>query len=66
MFRCTRALKSWGIRRQKTFTGEQRFKDWKAFAERLSGLGKESRRRVLELKEAEEVHMPMDYGLYLL
>lgn len=66
VLRCTRTFESFGVRRQKRFTAEQRFNDWNAFAERLSGLGKESRRRVLELKEAKEVHMPMDYGLYLL
>jgi hypothetical protein len=66
VLRCTSVLESFGIRRRKRFTAEQRFKDWKAFAERLAGQGKESRRRVLELKEAREVHMPMNYGLYLL
>ena len=66
VLRTTKALESFGIRRRKRFTAEQRFNDWKALAERLSGQGKESRRRVLELKEAREVRMPMDYGLYLL
>lgn len=66
VLRSTKALESFGVRRQKEFVAEQRFKDWEAFAARLSGEGEESRRRVLELKGAEEVHMRMDYGLYLL
>ena len=64
--RSTEALESFGIKRRSRFVAEQRFKDWQALADRLTGLGEESRRRVLELKEAKEVHMPMDYCLYLL
>lgn len=66
VLRSTKALESFGIKRKKRFTAEQRFKDWRALADRLTGLGEESRRRVLELKEAKDVHMPMDCCLYLL
>jgi hypothetical protein len=64
--RSTKALGSFGIRRRRKFTAEQRFEDWKALAARLSGQGKESRRRVLGLKGTANVRIRMDYGLYLL
>lgn len=64
--RSTKALESFGIRRQGKFTAEQRFEDWDAFAARLSDEGEESRHRVLELKGQMNVRMRMDYGLYLL
>jgi len=66
VIRSTKALESFGIKRKKRYTAEQRFKDWQAFTDRLTGAGDESRRRVLELKEAKEVRIPMDYCLYLL
>jgi len=61
-----KVMKSFGIRRQQTFTTEQLFEDWKALAARLSGEGEESRRRVLELKGTRGVRIPMDYSLCLL
>ena len=66
VMRSTKVLESYGVRRKKRFTSEAWFKDWQAFADRLTGLGEESRRRVLELKEAKDVRMPMDYCLYLI
>ena len=66
VLRSTEALESFGVRRRRRFTAEQRFKDWKALAARLSGEGEESRRRVLELKGNKDVRMRMDYGIYLL
>ncbi|MDE1858705.1 MAG: class I SAM-dependent methyltransferase [Thaumarchaeota archaeon] len=62
----TETMESFGIRRRSKFTSLQRFKDWKALADRLSGEGEESRRRVLELKDSADVQMAMDYAIYLL
>ena len=62
----TKVMKSFGIKRQRRFTTEQLFEDWKALAARLSGEGEDSRRRVLELKGTRGVRIPMDYGLCLL
>ncbi len=62
----TNAVESFGVRRRKEFVTEQRFEDWNALATRLSGEGKESKRRVLELKRTGEVRMRMDYALFLL
>ena len=64
--RSTRAIEAFGVRRREAFTAEQKFADWKALATRLKGEGKESRRRVLELKGVRDIRMPMDYCLYLL
>jgi predicted RNA methylase len=64
--RSTKAMESFGVRRKRKFTAEQRFEDWKALAERLSGEGEQSRRRVLGLKGTTNLRIRMDYGLYLL
>ena len=64
--RSTRALESFGVRRRKTFSAEQRFADGAALAERLAEEGDESKRRVLGLKGAKDIRIRMDYGLYLL
>ena len=66
VLRSTRAVESSGVRRRKDYVAEQRFDDWNALASRLSGEGKESQRRVLELKGTEDIRMRMDYGLFLL
>jgi SAM-dependent methyltransferase len=64
--RSTKAIESFGVRRRKASAAEQKFEDWQALATRLTGEGEESSRRVLELKEAKEIRMRMDYCLYLL
>ncbi len=64
--RSTQTVESFGPRRSKKFTAEQRFEEWEALADRLSEEGEESRRRVLELKGAKDIRMRMDYGLFLL
>ncbi len=64
--RSTRAIESFGVKRRKAQTAEQRFEDWNALATRLAEEGEESRRRVLELKGVEDIRMQMDYCLYLL
>ncbi len=66
VLRSTGAVESFGVRRRKEFTTEQKFEDWKALAARLAEEGEESRRRVLELKGAKDIRMRMDYGLFLL
>ncbi len=66
VLRSTTTIESFGVRRKRTLTAEQRFKDWKALAARLAGEGKESHRRVLELKGVRDIRMRMNYGLYLL
>ena len=66
VLRSTKALESFGVRRQKRFAAEQWSEDGKALEARLSGEGEESRRRVLELAGTSDVRMQMDYGLYLL
>ena len=64
--RSTRAIESFGVRRKKELSAEQRFEDWSELAARLSGEGAESHRRVNELKGAVDIRMRMDYCLYLL
>jgi SAM-dependent methyltransferase len=64
--RSTKAIESFGVRRRKALTAEQKFEDWQALATRLTGEGEESSRRVQELKGAKDIRMRMDYCLYLL
>jgi SAM-dependent methyltransferase len=64
--RSTKAIQSFGIKREKTLVTEQRFEDGKALAKRLDQVGREARRRIMELKDAKDIRMRMDYGLYLL
>ncbi len=66
VLKSTKTIESFGVRRKKALVAEQRFEDWKTLAKRLTGLGNESRRRVLELKGARDIRMRMDYGLFLL
>ncbi len=66
VLRSTKTIESFGVRRKKALTAEQRFEDWKALAARLAGEGKESHRRVLELMGVKDIRMRMDYALFLL
>ena len=66
VLRSTKAIESFGVKRMMKFMTEQRFEDGKALARRLDRVGKEAKRRILELKDAKDIRMRMDYGLYLL
>lgn len=63
--RSTKAIESFGIRRKKILVTEQKFDDEKALARRLDRVGREAKRRILELKDAKDIRMRMDYGLFL-
>jgi len=62
----TEAIESFGVRRRRTFVADQHFEDGKALAKRLDEVGGEAKRRILELEGAKDIHMRMDYALYLL
>jgi hypothetical protein len=64
--RSTRVIETFHPRRTKQLVADQRFSDWNALMKRLDGVEKESERRILELKGAEDIHIRMDYGLFLL
>jgi SAM-dependent methyltransferase len=64
--RSTKAIEWFGFRRKKILVTEQKFEDGKALSQRLSRVGKEAKRRILELKDARDIRMRMDYGLFLL
>jgi len=66
VLRSTKTIESFGVKRTMKFMTEQRFEDGKALARRLDRVGKEAKRRILELKDAKDIRMRMDYGLYLL
>jgi len=66
VLRSTTTIESFGVKRTKKLVTEQRFEDGKALARRLDRVGKEAKRRILELKGAKDIRMRMDYGLYLL
>ena len=66
VLRSTKAAESFGIRRHERFTAQQKFKDYEELKARLSEQGEVSRQRVLALKGAKDIRIPMDYGLYLL
>jgi SAM-dependent methyltransferase len=66
VLRSKKAIESFGVTRKKILVTEQRFEDWRALAKRLDRAGKESERRILELKGARDIRMRMDYGLFLL
>ena len=66
VLKSTKAVESFGVRRRKKYRAVQKFKDFEEFASRMAGQGDVSQRRVLELKGATNVRIPMDYGLFLL
>ncbi len=66
VLRSTKAIESFGVRRRRRFTAEQIIEGYDALAARLSGLGEESRRRILKLKGTRDITIRMDYGLFLL
>ena len=61
-----KAIESAGIRSQKRFRTEQRFKDYGELAARLAGQGDLSLQRAASLKGAKDIKIQMDYGLFLL
>ena len=66
VLRSTNAAESFGIRRRRRFTVEQKFDDYKELKARMTEQGEVSRQRVLALKGAKDIRIRMDYGLYLL
>jgi SAM-dependent methyltransferase len=64
--RSTQTIESFGVRRRKTLVANQHFEDGKALAKRLDRVDGEAKRRILELRGANDIHMRMDYALYLL
>jgi len=64
--RSTNTIESFHPRRKTRFVADQHFEDWRALMKRLDGVGKESERRIMELKGTKDIHMRMDYGLFLL
>jgi len=66
VLRGAEAAESFGIRRSKRLTINQKFKDYEELAARLAGEGEVSRRRALELKGRKHIRIRMDYGLLLL
>ena len=66
VLRSTKTIESFGVRRSERFATEQRFDDGKALAKRLDEVGTEAKRRILELKDARDIRMRMDYGIFLL
>ena len=66
VLRSTKAAESFGIRRRERFTAQQKFKDYEELKARLTEQGEVSLQRVLALKGAKDIRIPMDYGLYLL
>ncbi|MGP8125697.1 MAG: class I SAM-dependent methyltransferase [Nitrososphaerales archaeon] len=66
VLKSTKVVESFGVRSSSRFIAEHRFQDYEALAARLRGVGKVSRRRVLELRGAKDIRMRMTYGLFLL
>ena len=61
-----KAVRSFGIKRSERFTAQQKFKNCEELEARMSEQGEVSHKRVLALKGAKDIRIPMDYGLYLL
>lgn len=66
VLRSTKAAESFEVRRRKKFRAEQWFKDYEQLAARMAGQGELSGRRVLTLKGAKDIRIPMDCALFLL
>jgi SAM-dependent methyltransferase len=66
VLKSTKMIESFGVKRMKKFVTEQRFENGEALARRLDRVDTEAKRRILELKDARDIRMRMDYGLYLL
>jgi len=64
--RSTEAIYSFGFRRRATFRTEQRFRKYGQLFAKLSSSGELALKRSSRFRGADNIRIPLDYGLFLL